>query len=354
MADFEAPSFSLGLDCDLSDSEPQISSVSEDEDYKTLIVDDSEPEYSDPPPKPKRLRHVLTTDVTTSSTVTANPKVELNSREVVDDEDVFYLQADRRADEHLHAHNHALSTSSKLPNTPGVLTKQPGKKSQTVGQRRRLLLSVSDSDSDDPSVSDNVNNIKCNIPESIDLSTTESSLEDFKSKKNSLNFDESLPPALRYFFHDDIRIQELVQSRLPNFSPLCNISNRDHEQPSTSEIDYMGQFSCSKEAVRNIKHKKRSSSSKISRKETIEETSQGWVNPKLCVNKEITKGTPKRKFHSVPKTAGYWLTGPDGKRVYVGKKGQELTGRVAYMQYKKESGTGFKKAKRKFATKKKK
>ncbi|KAL7593875.1 hypothetical protein Lser_V15G35355 [Lactuca serriola] len=361
MVDFEAPSFSLGLDYDLLDSEPQITSVSEDDDYETLIVDDSEPEYSDPPPKSKRLRRVLTDDVTTSSTVSANPEVELRSSAVVDDEDdnVFCSKEDMRTDEHLHTQNHPLSTSSKLPNTPGVLTSQPGNKSQTF-RRRRLLLTVSDSDSDDPSVSDNVNNNKCNISESIDLSTTEreSPCEDFKSEKSSLNFDDSLPPAVHYFFHDDLRIQELVQSRLPNFFPLCKISNRELEQPSTLEIDYMGQFKCgasSKQGVRNIKDKKSSKTrSKISRKENVEETSQGWVNPKLCVdNKIITKDTPKRKAHAAQQSAGYWVIGQDGKRVYVGKRGQELTGRVAYMQYKKESGSWFKKAKRKSAKKNK-
>lgn len=85
-------------------------------------------------------------------------------------------------------------------------------------------------------------------------------------------------------------------------------------------VCYRGQFKCgasSKQGVRNIKDKKSSKSrSKNSRKENVEETSQGWVNPKLCVdNKIITKDTPKRKTHAAQQSAGYWVTGQDGKRV---------------------------------------
>lgn len=50
--DFEGPSFSLGLDFD-----PHIISsnhVNEDH-FETLIVDDSDPDYSDPHPKFNRL-----------------------------------------------------------------------------------------------------------------------------------------------------------------------------------------------------------------------------------------------------------------------------------------------------------
>lgn len=46
-----------------------------------------------------------------------------------------------------------------------------------------------------------------------------------------------LPPAHSYFFHDDPRIQNLVRSRLPNFSPLG--VNSTHMQSGASVIDYM-------------------------------------------------------------------------------------------------------------------
>lgn len=46
-----------------------------------------------------------------------------------------------------------------------------------------------------------------------------------------------LPPAHRYFFHEDPKIQQLVRSRLCNFSPLG--VNRVNQQPNVSHIDYM-------------------------------------------------------------------------------------------------------------------
>ena len=46
-----------------------------------------------------------------------------------------------------------------------------------------------------------------------------------------------LPPAHRYFFHEDPRIRQLVRSRLCNFSPLG--VNRVNQQPNVSRIDYM-------------------------------------------------------------------------------------------------------------------
>lgn len=50
---------------------------------------------------------------------------------------------------------------------------------------------------------------------------------------------DPLPPAHRYFLHDDPRIQKLVRSRLPNFSPLGIMANRWNQQPSAPVINYM-------------------------------------------------------------------------------------------------------------------
>lgn len=97
MADFEPPSFSLGLDFDLLDSEPQIAtstkapSVSNhfpvtetiledvDEDLESLTVIDSESENQVSSPKLKRLRR--------GSTASVKTKVDLCSSVVVDDDD---------------------------------------------------------------------------------------------------------------------------------------------------------------------------------------------------------------------------------------------------------------------------
>lgn len=88
MTDFEPPSFSLGLDCDLFDSEPQITQNPDDEAFETLVADDSEPEYPD---SHKRLRRRFIN-------ATSSP-AELHSTAVIDDEDinVFSSQEDMRA-----------------------------------------------------------------------------------------------------------------------------------------------------------------------------------------------------------------------------------------------------------------
>ncbi|KAJ0501114.1 hypothetical protein HanRHA438_Chr11g0497401 [Helianthus annuus] len=119
MADFEPPSFSLGLDCDLFDSEPQTTPVvtldtdpsssnhfslpfatfqHNGHDFETLIVDDSEPEYPDSHPNQKRRRRRLT-----GATSSSSPVSELHSTAVIDDEDisVFSSQEDRRRGDNL-------------------------------------------------------------------------------------------------------------------------------------------------------------------------------------------------------------------------------------------------------------
>lgn len=75
-----------------------------------------------------------------------------------------------------------------------------------------------------------------------DLNNTKGCYESSKISKNNaqqLNLGDHLPPAHCYFFHHDIRIQNLVRNRLPNFFPLGAGNTRGSEQPSASVIDYM-------------------------------------------------------------------------------------------------------------------
>ncbi|KAL8205623.1 hypothetical protein R6Q57_009174 [Mikania cordata] len=279
------------------------------------------------------------------------------------------------SDQHLHTKHHVVFTCSNFyPNKPGALSNRPANRKQHFSNDHepvstgcnimvfpKLIASPlrgfqqtdSDSDSDDPCVSD-----KCN---GADLNSNIGIYDDLpqhvKKKLNVSNTWKDLPKAYHYFFHDNPRIQELVRSRLPNFFPLGSNLNINPEQLGTSKIDYMRRFSIgesSKQAVRTIEKKKSSTSMKISRNLETDEMSQGWVNPKLSVDKLTVKRAVKRKFRSACQTSGHWLTNSDGNKVYVGKSGQKLTGRVAYIQYKKESGLGFKKVKRKSVNKKKK
>ncbi|KAI3702977.1 hypothetical protein L6452_28731 [Arctium lappa] len=465
MADFEAPSFSLGIDFDLPDSEPDIAAASEankdlfasdrtseaatileddDVDFETLTVVESDTENEDSPPKLKRLRRGPTVDTVVASD-SVKSKANLDSAVVVDDDDIeeFSSPEDNRTDEHLSTQHRSVCTSSKFPlSGHGVLTKQSGKRKQnvsdapesvitscnnplfpklTISPLRRFQLIDSDSDTDDPFISDGANNRTCNGSESslnrqqpnlvqrkglseqgkfnepINTSTKKDLWEDFrpeksfhiptpaldevceeyfssmkdksksqsntgKSDRNShvtnsiIDLGDPLPPAHRYFFHGDPRVQELVRTRLPNFFPL-NAANRDSGQPSTSNIDYMGQFShgeTSKQAART--NKAETSSRKNSRKSNTREMSKGPVNSKSDTDKGIPKVAGKRRVQADGQASGHWFVGPDRRKVYVSKTGQELTGRAAYVLYKKESGAGFKKtkAKKKASTKKKK
>ncbi|OIW02870.1 hypothetical protein TanjilG_29646 [Lupinus angustifolius] len=213
-----------------------------------------------------------------------------------------------------------------------------------------------------------------------------------------------LPPAHRYFFHEVPRIQQLVHRRLCNFSPLG--VNRVNQQPNVSHIDYVGQFGCtcaskthetqkgfanssirgaSKSANLTVeetfdasggwvdpkisspfsngessrqKTTKRNSRSNVSKGKNKTEkstssnvscSSSNWVEPKRCSN--MPKDAGKRRVQASAQSSGHWYTS-DGRKVYVSKSGQELTGPNAYKQYRKESGAGFKKSKAKTSAKK--
>nr|GEU50729.1 hypothetical protein [Tanacetum cinerariifolium] len=306
-------------------------------------------------------------------------------------------------------------TKQNLSNVPeSVITscsKQPFPK-LTVSPLRKFQLIDSDSDSDIPSIS-KVNKT-CNksepylnrgeyiglnqprkLSESLDTSVRKDLWEDFRHKKNFhiptpaldevceeyfssmkekrkvesnigksnhnshvmdsvVDLGDPRPPAHQYFFHYDLRVQELVRTRLSNFFPL-NAENRGSEQPSTSNIDYMGQFSSgdkNKQAARTNKADTRSTR-KTSRKSRTQETSHGFMNPKVDTAKGITKDAGKRRVQADGQGTGQWFTNGDGKKVYVSKNGQEMTGKAAYIHYKKESG-GFKNKKaKKTSTKKK-
>ncbi|XP_054817563.1 uncharacterized protein LOC129317220 [Prosopis cineraria] len=208
-----------------------------------------------------------------------------------------------------------------------------------------------------------------------------------------------LPPAHQYFFHKDPRIRKLVRSRLFNFYPL-GVDKVNH-QPNASHIDYMGQFnnegSKKKEACNGYLEKSstrgrtkpkevtveepfhasggwvapkinssfggESSERKATKKSNAKTMSKGkskanlpnsseilhasanWVEPQNCAN--MPKDASRRRVQANSKSVGHWFTGSGGRKVYVAKDGQELTGRAAYRHYRRESGSGFKKSKRK-------
>ncbi|KAJ0801828.1 hypothetical protein HanPI659440_Chr03g0121691 [Helianthus annuus] len=449
MADFEPPSFSLGLDLDPPDSDPQTATVTnnnsppsilldDDDDFETLTVVDSDPEDRDSVPKLKRLRRGSAVSLASGKSV-----VDLQASVFVVDDDIedFSSPEDNCTDKHPSTQHHSVCKTSKFSlNVQGVLTTQSGNRKQNASNApesvitscnkppfpklsasplRRFQLIDSDSDYDDPYISEGTTNktynrsepyLNCGPPdvqhekkkinEPNKTSTKKDLWEDFEPEKsfriptpaldefceeyfssvkdkrisqsnvgkinrnihvtnNVIDLGDPRPPAHQYFFHNDPRVQDLVRTRLPNFFPI-NAENNDSEQPSTSNIDYMGQFRCaenSKQAAST--NKAETSSRKNSRKSKTQETAQGSMNPAHNTEKRVPKVAGKRRVQADGQSAsagtvGHWFTNQEGKRVYVSKNGQELTGRAAYMLYKKESGAGFRSKKaKKTSTKKK-
>ncbi|KAF4395589.1 hypothetical protein F8388_008688 [Cannabis sativa] len=77
-----------------------------------------------------------------------------------------------------------------------------------------------------------------------------------------------------------------------------------------------------------------------------------WVDPRSSAG--IREDSGKRGAQPVGQSVGHWFTGSDGRKVYVNKNGQELTGQIAYRQYKKDRGAGSNKSKRKTSSRRKK
>ncbi|PIA50641.1 hypothetical protein AQUCO_01200092v1 [Aquilegia coerulea] len=167
------------------------------------------------------------------------------------------------------------------------------------------------------------------------------------------SLDHPLPPAYKYFYHDDPRIQRLVRHRLPNFFPLG--VNTENPQSQAAEIDYMFQFSQREPTSRN---QSLVENSRMGRKNSrqphhkdLTEASESWVNPKGRTNAKKNadksqgraagcsslgpKNAGKRRVRAEGGSSGSWFTGEDGRKVYVTKTGQEMTGQIAYRHYRK-------------------
>ncbi|GMI74189.1 KNOTEN1 [Hibiscus trionum] len=173
------------------------------------------------------------------------------------------------------------------------------------------------------------------------------------------DLDDPLPPAHRYFFHADPRIQRLVRSRLPFFTPLSMVNNGQHQQPNVSVMDFMSQFSKGESSKQRGAQKASGKDGSTSRRNKSKKPNaengsfEGWVNTES--SGAIPKNAGKRRVHaSGGQSTGHWYTSPEGRKVYVTGTGQELSGQMAYRHYRKESGAGFRKLKKKRNAKKKK
>ncbi|CAD6262226.1 unnamed protein product [Miscanthus lutarioriparius] len=129
------------------------------------------------------------------------------------------------------------------------------------------------------------------------------------------------PPAMHYLFHPDPRVGNLFRNRLQYFVPIGAGSTRGNEQNRAESLSRR-QFSSSAAA------------------------NDDWVTPGRM---SVPTDAIKRRVHASGSHSGsgHWFTDDSGRKVYVSKNGQELTGRDAYRQYKKESGRGFGRYKKK-------
>lgn len=198
---------------------------------------------------------------------------------------------------------------------------------------------------------------KENLLEEIEVCSQENSIH--RHCEQFVNKLDPPPPAYWYFYHNDPRIKKLVRARLPNFFPVGAVNHRGSEHSEAAVLDYMSQFGhrdapTELQVTRNKVHEGSSKTKKRSRSNAnviASQTSEGWVNPKTCAT--IPRNAGKRRVRADSHSAGQWYTSQDGRKVYISKNGQELTGQAAYRHYRKESGTGFRRSRKKAAPKKK-
>ncbi|KAJ6417382.1 hypothetical protein OIU84_003154 [Salix udensis] len=139
------------------------------------------------------------------------------------------------------------------------------------------------------------------------------------------------------------------------FPHLGIVNSRENQLPTESVIDYMSQFNgeaSRKQGTQRTNSEKGSArgrkKSKKSNAEEVSLASEGWVDPKS--SNAIPKDAGKRRVHASGQGGGHWYTSPEGRKVYVSKSGQELSGKDAYRLYKKDSG-GLRRSKKKTCTK---
>ncbi|KAG2307296.1 hypothetical protein Bca52824_027044 [Brassica carinata] len=193
---------------------------------------------------------------------------------------------------------------------------------------------------------DYFSSIKKNIPQK-QSSAVASSSNSGLLQQNEHFFDSShpTPPSHRFFLHSDPRIQNLARKRLPNFLPLGIFNDRENRREECL-IDYMNQFGS------NGSSKTGASSSKSCRGwQTKSKVSKGQESSKA--SSAVPKDAGRRRVSANTGSAGHWFTSAEGRKVFISKSGQEFSGQSAYRCYKKETGGGFNKSRKKRQPKKK-
>ncbi|PPD86987.1 hypothetical protein GOBAR_DD16060 [Gossypium barbadense] len=419
MANFDAPSFSLGLDFD-ADSEPQLPAedhlepilapnpsasfniIEENADeFESEQVMDSDPDTRpDPPRVLKRLRRAAD-----ESSATKKESEKTLVWDNGDDDIEEFSSSQEKNDVDSSTQYHSICSSSKIPlKRLGLVTTQSSSQlsSRKAGQASVASASASLEASHDgltfpkltiracksdplskeqqSTASDRKRKTSFGTPQNEDLwkdislmnsscvqtpafdevckeyfqsLNHKSASQKLGSRKADLSsqelgsqkteqlqdLDDPLPPAHRYFFHADPRIQNLVRSRLPFFSPLSMADNGGHQQPTVSIMDFKNQFNKGESSKQRGSRKgsgkncSTSRSSKSKKPNAENGAFEGWVNPKTSA--AVPKNAGKRRVHASGQPAGHWYTSPEGRKVYITRTGQELSGHMAYRHYRK-------------------
>ncbi|CAH8298207.1 unnamed protein product [Eruca vesicaria subsp. sativa] len=192
---------------------------------------------------------------------------------------------------------------------------------------------------------DYFSSIKKNTPQKQSSAVASSSNSGlFQKNGHFLDSSNPTPPSHRFFMHSDPRIQNLARKRLPNFLPLGIFNDRENRREECL-IDYMNQFGSNGSSKTGV------SSSKSSRGQTKSKVSKGQESSKA--RSAVPKDASRRGVSANAGNPGHWFTSSEGRKVYISKSGQEFSGQSAYRCYKKETGGGFNKSRKKRPPKKK-
>ncbi|RID65677.1 hypothetical protein BRARA_D00859 [Brassica rapa] len=190
---------------------------------------------------------------------------------------------------------------------------------------------------------------------SINKSTAQKQSSAVASSSNSGLFQQNghfsdssnpTPPSHRFFLHSDPRIQNLARKRLPNFLPL-GISNDRENRREECLIDYMNQFGSNGSSKTGVSSSKSCRGTQAKSKVSKDQESS------KARSAAVPKDAGRRRVSANTGNAGHWFTSAEGRKVYISKSGQEFSGQSAYRCYKKESGGGFNKSRKKRPPKKK-
>ncbi|PKA59548.1 hypothetical protein AXF42_Ash016572 [Apostasia shenzhenica] len=150
---------------------------------------------------------------------------------------------------------------------------------------------------------------------------------------NSLDSSRPQPPSYKYFYNSDPRIRALVRQCLPHFHPIGVTISDENKQNQFSSGDASGKSQGARGKLPKRNSMKKPKNQSCFNVTDALDISESWLNPRSKPN--VPKDAGKRRVSADGRQSGHWFTGQDGKKVYVTKSGQELTGQPAYRQYRK-------------------